>query len=115
MKILIIVNESPWGSSLGVTALRLVRAMVAGGNHIAAVFFREDGVYHAVPGRAGDSGTPCLTESWQSLALQKGIPMLLCSSAAQRRLEKAPAGAFREAGLAEVMELMARCDRLVTF
>ena len=115
MKILVIVNESPWGSSLGVTALRLVRAMVAGGEPVKAVFFREDGVYHAVPGRAVDSGTPCLCGAWQSMARTQGIPMLLCSSAAQRRLEKSPVEGFREAGLAEVMELMALSDRVVTF
>ena len=115
MKILIIVNESPWGGSLGVTALRLVRALVAGGEHIVAVFFREDGVYHALPGRAVDKGTPSLCDAWHTLAGQSGIPLLLCSSAAQRRLEKAPEGGFREAGLAEVMEFMASCDRLVTF
>jgi len=115
VKILIIVNESPWGGGLGVTALRLVRAMVASGEHIAAVFFREDGVYHALSGRAVDSGNPDLTEAWQSLARQNGIPMLLCSSAAQRRLELTPADSFREAGLAEVMELMASVDRVVAF
>jgi len=115
VKILVIVNESPWSSSLGVTALRLVRAMVASGEQIVAVFFREDGVYHALPGRAVDGGTPGLTGAWQSLARQNGIPMLLCSSAAQRRLEMTPPDSFREAGLAEVMELMASVDRLVAF
>jgi len=115
LKILVIVNESPWGSSLGVTALRLARAMLAGGQQLIAIYFREDGVYHAQPGRAADSGTPCLANAWQSLAKAGGIPLLLCSSASQRRFEKVPAGVFREAGLAEMMELMASSDRVVTF
>ena len=115
MKILVIVNESPWGSSLGVTALRLTRAMADRGEQISAVFFREDGVYHALPGRTADGGTPCLAEAWQVLAGQGGIPLLLCSSDAQRRLQQAPEGGFREAGLAEMMELMVRSDRVVTF
>lgn len=115
MKILIIVNESPWGGSLGVTALRLARALIAGGQAITAVFFREDGIYHALPGRAVDSGTPCLAEAWRTLSRQENVPMLLCSSASQRRLDKPPAGGFREAGLAEVMELMAGSDRVMTF
>jgi len=115
VKILVIVNESPWGCGLGVTALRLVRALLAAGEQIVAVFFREDGVYHALPGRAVDSGTPCLAEAWQSLASRDGVPLLLCSSAALRRLEQAPAKGFREAGLAEVMELMASSDRVLTF
>jgi tRNA 2-thiouridine synthesizing protein D len=118
VKILIIVNESPWGGSLGLTALRLARlarAMAAGGQCITAVFFREDGIHHAVPGRAVDSGTPCLAEAWQALSRQENVPMLLCSSAAQRRLASAPGEGFREAGLAEVMELMAGSDRVMTF
>lgn len=115
MKFLIIVNESPWGSSLAVTALRLVRAMVAGKAEINAIFFREDGVYHAQPGRVVDSGTPSLFDEWQSLANPEGIPLLICSSAAQRRMQEAPDGSYREAGLAELMEILACSDRVLTF
>jgi tRNA 2-thiouridine synthesizing protein D len=115
VKILIIVNESPWGSSLGVTALRLVRALLDENARIAAIFFREDGVYQALPGRAVDSGTPDLAEAWRLLAEPAGIPLLLCSSAAQRRMEKEPGGGYREAGLAELFEIMDTSDRVVTF
>lgn len=115
MKILIIVNEGPWGSSLGVTALRLVRAMIAGKNQVAAVFFREDGVYHAQPGQAVDAGTPNLVEEWAALGGKAGIPLLLCSASASRRLDKVPAGPYRRAGLAELLDIMASSDRVVTF
>lgn len=115
MKILIIVTESPWGSTLGVSALRLARAMLAAKTQIAAVFFRGDGVYHAQPARAVDGGTPNLCLEWQALAGPAGIPLLLCSSAAGRRLQEAPAGAYREAGLVELMEIMAGSDRVVSF
>ncbi|HET6591817.1 MAG TPA: DsrE family protein [Xanthomonadales bacterium] len=115
MKILVIVNVSPWGGSLAVTALRLVRAMLGRGHEIAAVYFREEGAYHALAGRAGDSGTPVLRDAWLDLYREHGVPLLLCSSAAQRRLEQAPGDGFREAGLAEVLEMMQDSDRLVTF
>jgi sulfur relay (sulfurtransferase) complex TusBCD TusD component (DsrE family) len=119
VKVLVIVNSSPWGGSLGVTALRLVRAMLqpatAEGLRIAAVYFREEGVYHAVPGRITDSDTPALREAWLTLATQHELPLLLCSSAAQRRLEDCPSGGFREAGLAVVLDLMRSCDRVVSF
>jgi len=115
VKILIIVNESPWGSTLGVSALRLARAMLAAKAQVAAVFFRGDGVYHAQPPRAVDNGTPDLCREWQALADPAGIPLLLCSSAAGRRLQEAPAGAYREAGLVELMEIMACSDRVVSF
>jgi sulfur relay (sulfurtransferase) complex TusBCD TusD component (DsrE family) len=82
---------------------------------IAAVYFREEGVYQAVPGRITDSGTPPLHDAWLELARQHNLPLLLCSSASQRRLEACPRGGFREAGLAEVLELMSTCDRVVSF
>jgi sulfur relay protein TusD/DsrE len=115
VKILIIVNESPWGSSLGMTALRLARSLVGAQTHVRAVFFREDGAYQCQSGRAVDGGTLCLADAWRRLADQAEIPLLVCSAAAQRRLEKPPHDGFREAGLAEVMELMAGCDHVVTF
>ena len=115
MKALIIVNESPWGSSLGVTALRMTESLGTTGAQIAAVYFREEGVYHAQAGRAADSGTPDLFEAWQSAARQAGFPLLVCSSAARRRLPGPCAGLYREAGLAEVMELFADSDRVITF
>lgn len=96
----------------------LQRAMQPGagdGPRIAAVYFREEGVYHAVPGRSTDSGTPALRDAWLALATLHGLPLLLCSSAAQRRLEDCPSGGFREAGLAEVLDLMRSCDRVVSF
>jgi sulfur relay (sulfurtransferase) complex TusBCD TusD component (DsrE family) len=86
-----------------------------GGLRIAAVYFRGEGVYQAQPGRITDNGTPALRDAWLELATRHGVPLLLCSSAAQRRLETAPGGAFREVGLAEVLELMSSCDRVVNF
>ena len=115
MKVLVIVNASPWGTTLAATALRAARALAAAGQGIDAVFFRGDGVYNALPGRGGDTDTAGLAGAWAEFADAAGFPLLLCSSAALRRLDSAPASGFREAGLAEVLERMAGCDRVVTF
>lgn len=115
MKVLVIVNESPWGSTLSVTALRAVRALLDAGAQVDAVYFRGDGVYNALPGRAADAGTPELAGAWRALSEAPGIPMLLCTSAAMRRLDSEPGPGFRQAGLAEVLERMAGCDRVVAF
>jgi len=115
MKILLIVNNSPWGGTLGLTALRFARAVVSEGMLLTAVFFREDGVYHALTSRSTDRGTPETVNAWLEISRSSGARLLLCSASSQRRLEVAPAGEFREAGLAEMMELMAASDRLVTF
>jgi len=114
VKILVIVNSSPWGSSLGTTALRLVKALAPNGLQVAAVYFRGDGVYQSQAGRAGDTGTPELSGSWLELARQHRFPLLVCRSAAQRRLPEAAGDGFREAGLAEVLELADTCDRVLS-
>lgn len=114
VNVLVIVNASPWGSSLGLAAQRLVASLLDEGVGVPAVFFREEGVYHAVAGRAADAGTPSMGPRWRQLSADHGIDLLICSTASQRRLERAPEG-FREAGLAEVLERMAACDRVVSF
>jgi len=115
MKILLIVNSSPWGSTLAVTALRFARAVVAEGMTVTAVFFREDGIFHAVGSRATDAGTPALSEAWPEFALTNGAELLVCRSSGQRNLAQSLSGPFREAGLAEMMALMAASDRVVTW
>lgn len=115
MKVLVIVNESPWGSTLPVTALRLVKSLLSGNADVDSIFFRGDGVYNALQGRACDSGTPDLAAEWLALSSSCGCSLLLCSSAASRRLDCAPREGFREAGLAEVMERVLSCDRVVAF
>ena len=115
MKILVVVNESPWGATLPVAALRLARAVVSDDHEIDAVFFRGDGVYNACRGRDTDAGTPDLAREWAAFSEAAGFPLLLCSASASRRLDSAPGDGFREAGLAEALERMAACDRVVTF
>lgn len=115
MNVLVVVNASPWGGSLAVTALRLTRSLLADGVALDSVHFRHDGVYHALAGRAAAAGTPELGAAWLELSGQYGFPLLLCSSASVRRLDSAPPAGFREAGLPELLERMGRCDRVVTF
>jgi tRNA 2-thiouridine synthesizing protein D len=113
---LIIVNESPWQTGLALNALRFARAAAAAGLQVSAVFFREDGVYQALPSTEADSGTPELAKSWQGFAEQSGARLLLCSASSQRRLPKGSNGqAFQQTGLAEMLELMQQSDRVVSF
>ena len=115
MNILIVVNSSPWGTSLGLTALRFARAAVAEGMTVPAVFFREDGVFHTQRARVAQAGTPELADAWPEFAQSCGAQLLVCRSSGQRNLAEAPGQAFREAGLAEMMELMADCDHVVSW
>lgn len=119
MNILLIVNASPWGSTLASTALRFARAALASGDGVPAVYFQGDGVYNALPGRVTDPGASNLAEGWAALAREHGVDLMLCSSAAARRwnreVAEAASGTFREAGLAELVGAMEDCPRVVSF
>lgn len=115
MKFLVVVTGSPWGSALSLSAWRFVKAAIDSEVRVPAVFFREEGVYNAVPGEAMDAGTPDLAEAWAGLAAATGIRLLLCSSSRLRRLRGEPEGAFQTSGLTELIELMLDSDRVVTF
>ena len=113
---LLIVNDSPWGSSLPLTALRFAEAAVGQGASLHAVYFQHDGVYNALAGAETDAGTPVLAERWAGLARESGCALWLCSSAAARRLVgdawRAP---FEAVGKARFLEAVARCRRMVSF
>lgn len=115
MKVLVIVNASPWGGSLAVTALRMVRAMLLQGFAIDSIQFRGEGVYNARAGQAADPGTPRFPQAWLDLSGEYGIPLVLCSSASVRRLDPAAQDGFHLAGLPELLERVSGCDRVVTF
>ena len=115
LKLLIIVTESPWGSGLALAAYRLAAAAARSGTVECAVFFREDGIYNALPGEVTDAGTVDLARSWADLAGGEGIRLLLCRSSSQRRLASRPAAPFEESGLTEMVKLLLTSDRVVTF
>jgi sulfur relay protein TusD/DsrE len=114
VKFLVVINTGPWASSLATTALRFVRAAVDSGMDVRTVYFREDGVYHAIAGRACDAGTPRLHEAWKEISAA-GVELLLCRSSSERRLERSPEDGFREAGLVQLMERLSQADRVVSF
>ena len=113
MKILLMVNESPWGSTLSMAALRFARAAVDSGHEVPAVYFRGDGVYNLLRGCNTDDGLVALADDWSLLGDEHGIRLLCCSAAASRRQNVQLQG--EEAGLAQWWELVSQCDQVVTF
>jgi len=115
MKLLFIVNESPWGSVIALSAWRLVRAAAESGSVQCAVFFREDGIYNALGGADTDAGTVNLAQQWAELATRHGVRLMLCRSSVQRRLQVPLTAPFESSGLAEMAEHMITSDRVLTF
>ena len=119
MKILVIVNESPWGSSLVTTALRFVQSANQSGHKVPAVFFQNDGSYNAFDGRVSDDGMVSPSRAWQEIGREHHTRLLLCSAAFARRFMTESIGKlpeeFREAGLPQMWDIARRCDRVVSF
>lgn len=118
VKILLMVNTSPWGSSRSGVALRFLRAALARRHELSAIYFRADGVYHALPGRQADPGTEDLSTVYAELARAHHIELLLCSAAVTRRFSENATGfqdPWRVAGLARWVELLDQSERLVAF
>lgn len=114
---LLIVNDSPWGSSLPLTALRFAEAAAGQGVRLHAVYFQHDGVYNALRGAETDAGTPVLAARWSELAERAGCRLWLCSSAAGRRFgdDIAASAPFEPVGKARFLEAVAHCERVVAF
>ncbi len=114
LKIIIVVNASPWGSTLSSTAARIADGLLAE-KHQLTVFFREDGVYNAVPDTDCDSDVRDLADAWKKMGSQHRVSLLVCQSSAARRLTGQLHNPFRSASLVEFSDLLADCDRVVTF
>ena len=115
MKLLIIVNESPWQSTLALSACHFAQAALDAGVQITAIFFREEGVYNSLAGELSDVGTPDLATTWAEMASASEMRLLLCSSSRMRRISAVSTDRFEESGLTELMELILLSDRVVSF
>lgn len=115
LNIVVVINESPWGSTLTATALRVARGCADAGHCLIAVFFREDGVYNCIRGTATDEGLEDHAGSWVKLNRDHQSMLMVCKSSAARRLSEPLLPPFREAGLVELVDLIADCDRVITF
>lgn len=117
-RILVIVEASPWGSSLSTAAWRFVRAAVTAGVRVT-VFFTGDGVYNAVAGELSDQGLDSPQQCWQAFGASQDVELWLCPAAVARRLPAQVADQlfpdFTVTGLTRLFEQMAASDRVVSF
>jgi sulfur relay protein TusD/DsrE len=116
MNILVIVNHNPLESSLVEMARRFVETALKTGHRVPAVFFHNDGVYNAL--ETEDVADSC-PQQWVELCKQNDLQLLLCSTASFLRFDEHSKArisrSFSPAGLAQMWDFAARCDRVVTF
>lgn len=128
MKFGILVNEGPYQHQACDSALHFARAVLTRGHTLVRVFFYHDGVNVATRLATPPQDDRDLTTSWQALAQEHGVDLVVCVAAAQRRgivdaAESARQGkdgdnlapGFRIAGLGQLIEAAVDADRFVVF
>jgi tRNA 2-thiouridine synthesizing protein D len=128
MQFAIQVNSSPNQSNAGYSAYRFIKAALEQGHEVVRVFFYHEGIYHAIKHNSPLDDEIQLTSCWSNLAIQHGVDLLVCISAAQRRgllhADEAKrrgkhdddlADGFRIGGLGQWVEALIEADRIIVF
>jgi tRNA 2-thiouridine synthesizing protein D len=125
VKFAIQINSAPWASEGAGTAYQFIRAALKLGHEIVRVFFYYEGAYNGLRGSAAVGGDEAsYVQRWSDLAVEQGIDLVICISAAQRRgLLSGPEDAhgdavaegFRVGGLGLWVEACIKADRFLLF
>jgi tRNA 2-thiouridine synthesizing protein D len=81
----LLVTGPPYGTQRASSAYLFAQACVAAGHDLAQIFFYQAGVLNANGFTAPASDEFDIVASWQQLARQYGVALLVCSAAALRR------------------------------
>jgi tRNA 2-thiouridine synthesizing protein D len=112
MRVALLVTDGPLDRPAGHSALAFARASLAGGDALEMVFFHGEGVRAALA-PADEAGRLTETE-WLALA-RDGVPLLACATALERRGLRAGSRAVLPGTLGQLMAVLDRVDRVVTF
>ena len=128
MKFGVLVNEGPYQHQASDSAYQFVRAALDAGHEVFRVFFYHDGVHNGTRLAVPPQDDRNVVERWSALAAERGLDLVLCVAAAQRRglldADEAKrhgkdvdniAPGFRISGLGQLIEAAVQSDRLVTF
>lgn len=128
MRFAILVNAGPYQHQASDTAWHFARAALDRGHEILRVFFYHDGANNANRLAVPPQDERDVGARWSRLAAERGLDLVVCVAAGQRRgiLDAAErdrhrkdadvlAPGFRIAGLGLLAEAAILADRLVTF
>lgn len=128
MKIAVLVNEGPYQHQAADSAYQFVCAALQAGHEVSRVFFYHDGVHNGTRLTTPPQDERHMQKRWSALAEDKGLDLVLCVAACQRRgmvdegererngLDASNiASGFRISGLGQLIEAGIESDRLVTF
>ncbi|RYH12228.1 sulfurtransferase complex subunit TusD [Tropicimonas sp. IMCC6043] len=128
MKLGVVVSEGPYTHQAADTAYHFVKAALDKGHEVPRVFFYHDGVNVSTRLSVPPQDERHIQQNWTALAQEKGIDLVVCIAAAQRRglLDENEAKrqgkdsnniaeGFRISGLGQLIEMGIQTDRLVMF
>lgn len=128
MKFAILVNEGPYQHQASDSAYQFASAVLDKGHEVLRVFFYHDGVNNGTRLTTPPQDDRHIQKRWSTLASEKGIDLVLCVAACQRRGlvddgEKERNGkdatniaeGFRISGLGQLIEAGIEADRLISF
>ncbi|MDH3220133.1 MAG: sulfurtransferase complex subunit TusD [Gammaproteobacteria bacterium] len=128
MKFGIVVNEGPYTHQASDSAYHFAEAALRAGHEIVRVFFYHDGVNNGTRLSVPPQDDRNISERWSALATDKGVELILCVAAAQRRGildadEAKRAGkdadnmsrGFQISGLGQLIDAGIQADRLIVF
>ena len=117
MKFAILVNEGPYNHQASDSAFQFAKAALDKGHDIFRVFFYYDGVLNATRYAEPPTDDRNVGKSWQKLAEEHKVDLVVCVAAGLRRgiVEDSLAPGFRISGLGQLIEAGIQADRLVAF
>lgn len=128
MNFAIQINSPPWSNEGCDSAYQFIRAAMELGHEIVRVFFYYDGAYNGLRWMMPPEDERSAISRWSKLAVNDGVDLVICISAAQRRglLESVEAKrvgkrdedlaeGFRIAGLGLWIEACLKADRVLAF
>jgi tRNA 2-thiouridine synthesizing protein D len=128
MKFGIVVNEGPYQHQASDSAYHFTRALLERGHQVHRVFFYHDGVNNGTRLATPPQDDRDVTGRWSALAEARGVDLVVCVAAAQRRgiVDETEmrrhgkdahniAPGFRISGLGQLVETAIEADRMVVF
>jgi tRNA 2-thiouridine synthesizing protein D len=128
VKFAIVVQEGPHQHQAADSAYEFTLAALAAGHEIVRVFFYHDGVHNGTRLAVPPQDEQKTAQRWDRLGRERGVDLVLCVAAAQRRglmdADEARrhgkdahnmASGFRISGLGQLVDAAIEADRTVVF
>ncbi len=115
MQFVILITAAPVSQQGAYTAYHYARALLAQSHQLRAVFFYQDGCYHACTQHEETTLHPDLYYAWQQLSTEHGFLLALCRTAATQRAVLHGATAIATSSLAQFIDICQTADRIITF